>query len=102
LAAEISLIRARWFILKTYSSILNLIVAYQHDCWLSRWLFGWSGFKRPLEKTIAGFCPKSHRTLLAGSSCVLPHRQCAFSVPPLVSVCLVDLFISVRVICIML
>jgi hypothetical protein len=31
---------------------------------------------------------------LAGSNCVLLHRHCAFSVPPLGSVCLVDLFIS--------
>jgi hypothetical protein len=31
---------------------------------------------------------------LAGSNCVLPHRQCDFSVRPLVSVCLVGLFIS--------
>jgi hypothetical protein len=63
LAAKILLIWARWSFLLIYSSILNLGGAYQRDCWLSRWLFGWWGCKRPVEKTIAGFFrPSSRRT----------------------------------------
>jgi hypothetical protein len=42
---------------------------------LSRWLYGWSGCKRPLEKTIAGFLFEVSSNPLIGPICVLRRRQ---------------------------
>jgi hypothetical protein len=78
LAAKTSSIWARWCILKTYSSILNLTGVYQTQLLVDRWLYGWSGCKRLLEKTIAGFLFEFSSNPLIGSICVLRHRQFCF------------------------
>jgi hypothetical protein len=69
---------ARWCTLLIYSSISYLRCVSQHDCWLSRWLYGWRGCKRPLKNTIAGFSSRVLTGPLAGSDCVLLHRQYVF------------------------